>query len=78
MTNLKRKQQLDIICQINHICNQFQPSGEDNVELQQLQLQLNEIYIERAKGAFILSRARCIEDGGNNSLYFFNLEKQRE
>ena len=36
------------------------------------------MYLEKAKGAFIRSRARWIEEGENNSSYFFSLEKQRQ
>ncbi len=34
--------------------------------------------MEKAKGAFICSRARWIEEGEKNSYYFFSLEKQRQ
>lgn len=43
-----------------------------------LQLQLDDLYTVKAKGVFIRSRARWIENGENNSSYFFNLEKHRQ
>lgn len=35
------------------------------------------MYIRKAKGAFVRSRRRWLEEGERNSSYFFRLEKQR-
>lgn len=40
-----------------------------------MQHKLNEIYTNKAKGAFIRLRKRWIEEGEQNSAYFFNIEK---
>lgn len=48
---------------------------EEKVELANLQIKLDELYKQKAKGAFIRSRTRWIEEGEQNSHYFFNLEK---
>lgn len=42
------------------------------------QSELADFYIEKAKGAFLKSRARWIEEEGKNSSYFFNLEKHNQ
>ena len=34
--------------------------------------------MEKAKGAFICSRARWLEEAEKNTSYFFGLEKQRQ
>jgi len=53
-------------------------SEAQRAELQTLQLQLDQLYIGKAKGAFIRSRAKWLEEGEQNSGYFFKLEKQRQ
>ena len=50
-------------------------SEEERLTLILEQLKLNEIYSNKAKGAFIRSRKRWIEEGEQNSAYFFGLEK---
>jgi hypothetical protein len=45
--------------------------------LNDLQNQLDTLYEEKARGAFIRSRKQWLEKGRKNSRYFFNLEKRR-
>lgn len=47
-------------------------------QLQALQTKLDKLYISKANGAFIRSRAKWIEEGEQNSSYFIKLEKQRQ
>ncbi len=49
---------------------------EDEVELAKIQSQLDLIYLDLAKGAFIRSRAKWLEEGEKNTSYFFALEKR--
>lgn len=49
---------------------------EEKLELTDLQVKLDELYSQKAKGAFIRSRTRWLKEGEQNSHYFFNLEKQ--
>jgi len=49
---------------------------EDEVELAKIQSKLDLIYLELAKGAFIRSRAKWLEEGEKNTSYFFALEKR--
>lgn len=72
----KKQQQQDIISDINKLCHKTDSSVEEQVTLNELQRQLDNLYLE--KGAFIHSRARWIEEGEKNSSYFFSLEKQRQ
>lgn len=52
---------------------------EDNRQkLLLLQSSLDNIYISKAKGAWIRSRAKWIEKGESNSAYFCRLEKERQ
>ena len=78
MARSKRKQQIEVISKINHLCCQTSLNSAENNELRQLQARLDDLYTEKAKGAFIRSRAKWIEDGEKNSSYFFNLEKNRQ
>ena len=43
-----------------------------------LQNRLDGIYLEKAKGAFVRSKAKWIEQGEKNSSYFYSLEKRRQ
>ncbi len=48
---------------------------EEKEELASLQVKLDELYCQKAKGAFIRSPSKWFEEGEQNSHYFFNLEK---
>lgn len=43
----------------------------------ELQSQLDNIYKRKAEGAFIRSRKRWLEEGEQNTSYFFRLEKNQ-
>ena len=43
-----------------------------------LQSKLDEVYLNRAHGAFVRSRARWLEEGEKNTSYFCRLEKRRQ
>lgn len=49
---------------------------EEEIELKAIQIQIDQIYTEMAKGAFIRSRAKWLEEGEKNTNYFFALEKR--
>ncbi len=51
-------------------------SEQDRNLLIKLQLELEQIYEYKAKGAFIRSRRKWLEKGESNSKYFFNLERK--
>ncbi len=50
-------------------------SERERSDLISEQTKLNEIYLQKAKGAFVRSRKKWIEAGEQNSAYFFNLER---
>ena len=52
-------------------------SEEDRLLLLQLQNKLDELYRQKAEGAFVRSRKRWLEEGEQNSAYFFRLERYR-
>lgn len=53
-------------------------SEEDKIVISNLQTQLDQFYLNKAKGAFIRSRSKWIEEGEKNSSFFFRLEKRRQ
>lgn len=51
-------------------------SSTDLLKLATLQNELDNIYEEKARGAFIRSRQKWMEAGEKNTKYFFGLEKR--
>lgn len=52
-------------------------SEEETKDLTTAQAGLDKIYEEKAKGAFVRSRRRWLEQGEKCAKYFFNLEKSQ-
>lgn len=75
--NRKRKQK-EIVEKIRLLCGKHNITVEETQELHMLQNRLDVIYMEKAKGAFVRSKAKWIEQGEKNSLYFYSLEKRRQ
>ncbi len=50
-------------------------SVEESKSLVEYQYKLDELYKLKAEGAFVWSRRRWLEEGEQNSAYFFRLEK---
>lgn len=73
-----REKQNEIVSNINKLCTKNMLLPEEKTQLETLKNQLDNIYVHKARGAFVRSRARWIEEGEKNSSYFFNLEKQRQ
>jgi len=49
----------------------------DKAELAAQKLKLEEIYKQKAEGAFVRSRRKWLEEGEKSSAYFFRLERQQ-
>lgn len=73
----KRAEELNVVSRITHLSWKTPDalSEEEKLELSNLQIKLDELYNQKAKGAFVRSRVRWLEEGEQNSHYFFNLEK---
>lgn len=78
--NLKKKRQeeVQLIQEINKRCCKSVLTDEDKDKLISLHSLLDELYIRKAKGAYVRSRAKWMEEGEKNSSYFCNLEKRRQ
>lgn len=72
-TNKKEKAIMD---NLNVLLNKENLSEDEKVKLMQLQSEIDKLYVDAAKGAFIRSRARWLENGEKNTSYFFALEKR--
>jgi len=73
--NLK---ETSVIKEINEYSNKSILTEDDRSRLLLLQAELDEIYMRKAKGAYIRSRAKWMEKGEKNSAYFCRLEKKRQ
>lgn len=58
MSKISKLKQKEILKRINILCGKINASEEELTELNSLQKQLDEIYLEKASGAFVRSRAR--------------------
>uniref|UniRef100_A0A8C7XZI9 Reverse transcriptase domain-containing protein n=1 Tax=Oryzias sinensis TaxID=183150 RepID=A0A8C7XZI9_9TELE len=73
----RRAHEANVISGITHLCqnNADTLSDEDKLQLSNLQTELDHLYLQKAKGAFVRSPSRWLENGEQNSHYFFNLER---
>lgn len=79
LTAMKNKgKEFDLIKEINTICCKTLLSDIDKQKLIALQAALDNIYMFKAKGAFLRSRAKWIEEGEKSTAYFCRLEKRRQ
>lgn len=76
LSKAKESRSSAIIKEINYILCMSSPSEQEREKLYLLKEDLDVLYAEKAKGAFVRSRAKWFEFGERNSTYFFNLEKR--
>ena len=74
----KRAQETSVVKELMILYSKLHWNEEDKENLNKLQTKLDEMYITKAKGAYIRSRARWIEEGQKNTAYFCHLEKRRQ
>lgn len=72
--NQKREKALNE--KLNTLLSKGLVNQDDRIELKNIQLQLDQFYLNLAKGAFIRSRAKWLEEGEKNTNDFFALEKR--
>lgn len=76
MVKNRKKEESELISEIVALSSQLPDNlSEDNRNRLQI-LKLDSIYIYKAEGAFVHSKRRWLEEGEQNSSYFFKLEKQ--
>jgi len=74
----QKKKELSLIQEINNCCNTQILSQGDLDKLLSLQANLDNLYLMKAQGAFVRSRAKWLEEGEKNTAYFCQLEKRRQ
>lgn len=73
-----KSRQKQMVGKISLQCTKVNITVEEQKELHILQNQLDDLYIDKAKGAFIRFKAKWIEQGEKNSSYSSGLEKRRQ
>lgn len=66
----------NLIMKLSQIRNTSCMSLKEKSEIAALQTKLDDLYLKKARGAYIRSRKRWLEEGELNSAYFFKLEKR--
>ena len=74
----QKENEFQLVQEINQYCRKNTLSEEDKIHLSNLQTKLDQLFTQRAQGAYIRSRAKWIEQGEKNSSYFFSLERRRQ
>lgn len=68
--------ELSIMNNLNILMMKNNLSEEEETIMKKLKEEIDDMYIDMAKGAFVRSRAKWLEQGEKNSSYFFALEKR--
>lgn len=71
-----RKEEL-LMTQLNNLISRDKLCEDDLKTFKILSEELDKLYINLAKGAFIRSRAKWLEEGEKNCSYFFGLENRK-
>ena len=74
----KKPQEASVVKELMTLYSKLNWSEEDKERINHFQSKLDEMYINKANGAYIRSRARWIEEGEKNTAYFCKLEKRRQ
>ncbi len=73
--SVKNKGITELIRKMSEILKNPSLGEDDKESLYTLQRRLDDLFLEKARGTFIRSRAKWLEFGEKNSAYFLNLEK---
>ena len=68
--------ELETMAELNSLINKGTLTEEEELKLSSLKEEVDQLYINMTKGAFIRSRAKWLEEGERNTSYFFALEKR--
>lgn len=75
---ISKQKEEETIKENNKICNKPSLSEPDKQQMYHLQTCLGDIYTTKAKGAYLRSRAKWIENGEKSTVYFCRLERKRQ
>ncbi len=79
LAKLRKEEETKVITKITTLtqCAPEDLTEDDRQELIEQQLKVDEIYRVKAEGAYVRSRKQWLEEGKQNTAYFFRLEKSR-
>lgn len=72
----KLQKEIKLMEDLNGLLVKPSLTDEEEIKLKHVQDEIDRIYIELAKGAFVRSRTKWLEEGERNTSYFFSLEKR--
>lgn len=76
--NINVSKEINVMNELNTLMKKDNLSEDNEIKLKRLKEEIDDAYINMAKGAFIRSKAKWLELGERNSSYFFALEKRNQ
>lgn len=76
LIQLKNLREKEMMSKLDSFLKKDNLSEEEESVSKSLQLELEQLYTDLAKGAFVRSRAKWIDEWERNTSYFFALEKR--
>ena len=73
---LKDKTEAELLSRTGFVLSKSNLSSEEDLEVKEIQLKIDHIYIELAKGAFVRSRANWLEEGEQTPAIFLLWKKE--
>ena len=76
LMQLKKTEKKEMMSKLDSFLKKDNLSEEEESVFRSLQIEWEQTYTDLAKGTFVRSRAKWIEEGGKNTSYFIALEKR--
>lgn len=76
LSKMNKEKEFQIVGKIMNLSGKVNLSEEEVTELTTAQAELDKAYEDKARGAFVRSRRKWLEQGEKCTKYFFNLEKR--
>lgn len=74
----RKEEETNVVKELMNLYSKLNWTEEEKEYINNLQSKLDVMYIDKANGAYVRSRARWREEGVKNIAYFCNLEKRRQ
>lgn len=74
----RREEETNVVKDLMNLYSKLNWTDDEKERINNLQSKLGVMYLYKAKGAYVRSRAKWIEEGEKNTAYFCNLEKRRQ
>lgn len=76
LSKMNKEKEFQIVGKIMSLSGRINLSEDEVTELTTAQAELDKAYADKARGAFVRSRRKWLEQGEKCTKYFFNLEKR--